>query len=79
MFTALHRDDFMYSADSLEDVLAFVLDCIDPTFAEDAVVWKGGLVVAVVLSMGTVVRFDSATVPVRFAPADLVILDETAA
>ena len=31
MFTALHRDDFIYSADSLDAVLAFVLDCIDPT------------------------------------------------
>ena len=79
MFTALHRDEFMFSADSLEDVLDFVLDCIDPSFAEDAVVWKGGLVVAVVLANGSLIRFDSAEVPVRFAPTDLARLDEAAA
>ena len=63
MFTALHRDEFIYSADSLDAVLAFVLDCIDPTMPEDAVVWQGGLVVAVVLATGRVIRLDALPVP----------------
>ena len=63
MFTALHRDDFIYSADSLDAVLAFVLDCIDPTMPEDAVVWQGSLVVAVVLATGRVIRLDALPLP----------------
>jgi hypothetical protein len=59
MFTALHRDDFLYSADSLDAVLAFVLDCIDPTMPEDAAVWHGGLVVAVILATGRVICLDA--------------------
>ena len=79
MFTALHRDEFMFSSDTLEDVLAFVLDCIDPSFGEDCVIWHAGQVAAVVLSTGTVVRLEAAPVPVRFAPTDLVLRDEDAA
>ena len=63
MFAALHRNDFIYSADSLDAVLAFVLDCIDPTQPEDAVVWHGGLVVAVVLATGRVICLDATPVP----------------
>ena len=79
MFTALHRDEFLYSADSLDAVLAFVLDCIDPTMPEDAVVWQGGLVVAVVLATGRVIRLDALPVPSPEVPADLARLDEAAA
>ena len=63
MFTALHRDDFIYSADSLDAVLAFVVECIDPTAPEDAVIWKNGLVVAVVLATGRVILLDAMPVP----------------
>ena len=63
MFTALHRDDFIYSADSLDAVLAFVLDCIDPTMPEDSVVWHEGLVVAVILATGRVIHLDAMPVP----------------
>jgi hypothetical protein len=63
MFTALRRDDFIFSADSLDAVLAFVLDCIDPTKPEDAVVWRGGLVVAMVLATGRFIRLDAMPVP----------------
>ena len=63
MYTALHRDEFVHSADSLDAVLAFVLNCIDPTMPEDAVVWHGGLVVAVVLATGCVVRLDALPIP----------------
>ncbi len=59
MFTAYHRDEWSYSADTLDVVLAFVLDCIDPTAAEDAVIWQGGIVVAVVLATGRVIRLDA--------------------
>jgi hypothetical protein len=78
MFTALHRDEFMFSSDTLEDVLAFVLDCIDPSLLEDAVIWRAGQVVAVVMANGTLIRTSVAEVPVRFAPADLARLDEAA-
>ena len=79
MFTALHRDEFIYSADSLDAVLAFVVECIDPTMPEDAVVWQGGLVVAVVLATGRVIRLDALPVPSLEVPADLARLDEAAA
>ena len=63
MFTALHRDEFLYSADSLDAVLTFVVECIDPTAPEDAVIWKNGLVAAVVLATGRVIRLDALPVP----------------
>ncbi len=59
MFTAMHRDEFLFSADTLDAVLAFVLDCIDSTATTDTVVWQNGLVVAVVLARGRVVRPDA--------------------
>ncbi len=79
MFTALHRDEFIYSADSLDAVLAFVVECIDPALPEDAVVWHGGLVVAVVLATGRVIRLDALLVPSPEVPADQAGLDESAA
>ena len=79
MFTALHRDEFIFSADSLDTVLAFLAECIDPSAAEDAVIWKNGLVVAVVLSSGRVIRLDAIPVPPAEFPADLARLDEAAA
>jgi hypothetical protein len=58
MFTAYHRDDWLFSADGLDATLAFVLDCIDPTSPGDAVVWSGGRVAAVVRGDGTVIHLD---------------------
>jgi hypothetical protein len=74
-YTALHRDEFIFSDASLEAVLAFVADCNEPQFHEDSVVWCGGRVVAVCRSDGTVVRFDAPPVP-RAAPADMADADE---
>jgi hypothetical protein len=79
MFTALHRDEFLFSADSVDAMLAFVLDCIDPSMLEDAVVWQGGLVVAVVLFTGRIIRLDALPVPSPEVPADPARLDEAAA
>jgi hypothetical protein len=62
-YTALTRDEFVHSDASLDRLLAFVLDCVDPTMPEDCVIWRRGLVVAVVLSSGRVVRFDAPPPP----------------
>jgi hypothetical protein len=58
MFTAYHRDDWLFSADGLDATLAFVLGCVGPTLLGDAVVWSGGRVAAVVRGDGTVIRLD---------------------
>ena len=63
IYFAYHRDEYLIADDSLDAVLAFVLDCIDPTMPEDAVVWHGGLVVAVVLATGYVIRLNALPVP----------------
>ena len=63
MFTATHRTSIVHEAGTLEEVLAFVLDCVEPSLPEDAVIWRDGIVVAVVLATGDVVRFDLASHP----------------
>ena len=60
---AYHRDEYLISDTSLENVLAFVTDCQGPTVPEDAVIWYGGIIVAVVLASGRVVRLDALAVP----------------
>jgi hypothetical protein len=70
-YTALHRDEFIFSNAGLDAVLAFVADCNEPQFGEDAVVWCGGRVVAVCRADGAVVRLDGPPAPLA-APADLV-------
>ena len=79
MFTAYHRDEFLFSSDRLDEVLGFLADVMDPSLPEDGAVWHHGRVVAVVLSTGTILRLDRVEVPLRFVPADLARLDETAA
>jgi hypothetical protein len=74
-YTALHRDEFLVSGARLDAVLAFVADCNEPHFGEDAVVWCGGRLVAVCRADGTVIRFDAPPVPPP-APADLADADE---
>ena len=69
-YTALHRDEFIFSDASLEAVLAFVADCNESQFGEDAAVWCGGRLVAVCRADGTVVRFDLPPAPPA-VPADL--------
>jgi hypothetical protein len=78
LFFAFYRDEYLTSAPTLEEVLAFVTACTDPSFAEDAVVWHGGKIVALVFSSGSFIRFDSYPVPAPM-PADLTRLDEAAA
>jgi hypothetical protein len=75
MFFAYHKDEYLIAGPSLDAVLAFVAECADPAFCEDAVVWFGGRVVAVCRADGTVVRFDSPPAPPA-APADLADADE---
>jgi hypothetical protein len=70
LYFAYHRDECLTSGPDLVEILDFVAGCIDPSVAEDAVIWQAGRVVAVVMATGIVVRFDSAEVPVRFAPAE---------
>jgi hypothetical protein len=74
-YTALHRDEFLFSDASLDTLLAFVADCNAPQFGEDAVVWCGGRVVAVCRADGAVVRFDAPPAPPA-VPADLAAADE---
>jgi hypothetical protein len=74
-YTALHRDEFIFSAASLDAVLAFVADCNEPQFHEDSVVWCRGRVVAVCRADGAVVRFDLPPAPPA-VPADLADADE---
>ena len=76
-YTALHRDEFIFSDASLDAVLAFVADCNEPQFGEDAVVWCGGRVVAVCRADGTVIRLDAPPSPPA-APADLAAVDDEA-
>ena len=78
LYFAFHRDEYLTSAPTLEEVLAFVTACTDPSFLEDAVIWHGGRVAAVVMANGAFFRFDAlpALEPV---PADLARLDEVAA
>ena len=63
MYTALHRDDFIYSTGSSTRSWPSSSSCIDPTMPEGAVVWQGGLVVAVVLAAGRVIRLDALPLP----------------
>jgi hypothetical protein len=67
MYTALTRDEFVHADASLEKLLEFVLDVIDPTMPEDVTLWADNAVAAVVLSTGRVVRFDAAPPPVAGA------------
>jgi hypothetical protein len=76
-YTALHRDEFLFSDASLDAVLAWVAEVNKPQFGEDAVVWHGGRVVAVYRADGTVVRFDGPPAPPA-APADLAAADDEA-
>ena len=62
LYFAYHRDEYLISDPSLDAVLAFLAECRDPAVAEDAVIWRGGLVAAVVLAGGRVVRLDAGTV-----------------
>ena len=70
VYTALHRDEFIFSDASLDAVLAFVADCNESQFGEDAAVWCGGRLVAVCRADGTVVRFDGPPAPPA-VPTDL--------
>jgi hypothetical protein len=83
LYFAYFRDEFLFSALTLDAVLAFVADVNEPQFGEDAVVWCGPRVVAVCRSDGTVIRFDSGNPPASPAaaevPAALARLDEAAA
>ena len=82
MFTAYHKDDWLFSHDGLDAVLAFVAEINEPQFNEDVTVWQGHRVIAVCLSGGRVVRFDGAPPAPPAAPevpADLACLDEAAA
>jgi hypothetical protein len=79
LYFAYHRDEYLIADESLDAVLAFVRECIDPTAPEDAVIWKNGLVVAVVLATGRVIRLDALAVLSPEVPADLARLDEAAA
>ena len=63
LFFAYHRDGYLISDTTLDAVLAFVRGCLDTSAAEDAVIWHGGLVVAVVLATGRVIRLDALAVP----------------
>ena len=56
-------------------MLAFVADCNEPQFGEDAVVWCGGHLVAVCRSDGTVIRLDGPPAP---PAADLAAVDDGA-
>jgi hypothetical protein len=58
-YTALTRDEFVHSDASLDALLAFVLEVIDPTLPEDVTIWANNTVAAVVLACGRVVRFDA--------------------
>jgi hypothetical protein len=75
-YTALTRDEFVHSDASLDALLAFVLDVIDPAMPEDVTIWANNTVAAVVLACGRVVRFDAPAPPA--APADLAAADEGA-
>ena len=75
MFTALHRDEFLFSDASLDAVLAWVAEVNEPQFGEDAVVWCGGRLVAVCRSDGTVIRLDGPPAP---PAADLAAVDDGA-
>ena len=62
-YFAYHRDECLTSGPDLDEVLDFVAGCIDPSIAEDAVIWQGGRIVAVVLATGSVMHFDAVPVP----------------
>jgi hypothetical protein len=66
-YTALTRDEFVHSDASLDALLAFVREVIDPTMPEDVTVWADNTVAAVVLARGRIVRFDAAAPPVAGA------------
>ena len=65
-YFACHRDECLTSGPDLDEVLDFVAGCIDPSVAEDAVIWQGGRIVAVVLATGSVLRLDAVPVPVSW-------------
>jgi hypothetical protein len=70
-YTAMTRDEFVHSDASLDALLAFVLEVIDPTMPEDVTIWANNTVAAVVLASGRVVRFDAPPPPA----ADAVVGD----
>jgi len=47
LFYAFHRDEYLIADPSINAVLAFVGDCNEPQFGEDAAVWCGGRLVVV--------------------------------
>ena len=63
LFFAYHRDEYLLAGTSLEAVLAFLTDGHDAPSGEDAVVWHGGRVAAVLRSSGEVIRFDAPATP----------------
>jgi hypothetical protein len=71
LYVALHQSEFVFSAPSLDAVLAFVADINEPQFGEDVAIWGGPRVVALCRSDGTVIRLDAPPAPPAPAPADL--------
>ncbi|HKI36063.1 MAG TPA: hypothetical protein VKA46_29675 [Gemmataceae bacterium] len=81
LFFAYHRDEYLISGTTLDAVLAFAAECNEPQFQEDAVVWRGGRIVAISRADGSIVRFDGPppVPPAAEVPADLARLAEAAA
>ena len=78
LYTALHRDEFIFSDVSLDAVLAWVAEVNEPQFGEDVVIWGGPRVAALCRSDGTVIRLDGLPAPPS-APADLAAAGEAVA
>jgi len=70
LFFAYHRDEYLVAGESLEAVLAFITDCNESQSGEDAVVWQGGRVAAILRSSGGVIRFDAPAAPAPGGVAD---------
>ncbi len=51
-YVAYHRSEVLTDGPDLDEVLAFVASCCDPSIPEDAVIYHGGLIAAVVMSTG---------------------------
>ncbi|HEX5270545.1 MAG TPA: hypothetical protein VFW33_08675 [Gemmataceae bacterium] len=77
-YTALSGDQFVHSDASLDALLAFVAECIDPTAPEDVVIWDRFRVAAVCRADGTVIRFDGPPCPAPEAHADPDVIAEAA-
>ena len=65
-YTAFHRAEVLTSGPDFDEVLAFTASCCDPSVPEDAVIYHGGLVVAVVMSTGQYIRFEAMPTPITW-------------